>query len=157
VVLPEAVKTVLITNGSLVHRSEVQQGMRTMADLNGEVWFKLDRASQAGMQLVNGTRTTMGKVHDNLAASIACCPVWLQTCWFSLDGKVPSRQDEEDYIEFVSALLREGHKLQGVLLYSLARPSLQPEAPRLSALPTEQLQAFAERIGNLGLIVKVTP
>jgi wyosine [tRNA(Phe)-imidazoG37] synthetase (radical SAM superfamily) len=155
--LPETVKTVLITNGSLLYRDEVQQGLRDMAKLNGEVWFKLDRASEAGMQRVNDTHTSMKKVRDNLVASIACCPTWLQTCWFALDGEPPSRRDEDDYLEFVSSLLRDGHKPQGVLLYSLARPSLQPEAPRLSALSETQLQAFAERIGKLGLPVKVTP
>ena len=155
--LPQTVKTVLITNGSLLYRSEVQQGLRDMAKLNGEVWFKLDRASEAGMQLVNDTRTSMGKVRENLIASIACCPTWLQTCWFALDGEPPSRQDEDDYLEFVAALLRDGHQPQGVLLYSLARPSMQAEAPRLSALSAEQLQAFADRIGKLGLPVKVTP
>ncbi|MDO8263667.1 MAG: radical SAM protein [Gallionella sp.] len=156
VALPEAVKTVLITNGSLLYRSEVQQGLRVMAKLNGEVWFKLDRASEAGMQLINNTNTSMNKVRDNLVAAIALCPIWLQTCWFALDGEPPSRQDEDDYLEFVSALLRDGHKPQGVLLYGLARPSMQAEAPRLSALPAEHLQAFAERIGKLGLPVKVS-
>ncbi len=156
VALPEMVKTVLITNGSLLHRGEVQHGLRHMAKLNGEVWFKLDRASEAGMQLVNDTRISMSKVRDNLVAAIACCPTWLQTCWFALDGEPPSRRDEDDYLDFVSALLRDGHKPQGVLLYSLARPSMQPEAPRLSALSAEQLQVFADRIGKLGLPVKVS-
>ena len=155
--LPEVVKTVLITNGSLLYRSEVRQGLRDLAKLNGEVWFKLDRASEKGMQLVNDTRASMNKVRDNLIAAISLCPTWLQTCWFALDGEPPSRQDEDDYLEFVTALLRDGHKLQGVLLYTLARPSLQPEAPRLSALSAEQLQAFADRIGKLGLPVKVSP
>jgi hypothetical protein len=157
VALPDTVKTVLITNGSLLYRSSVQGGLRELAKLNGEVWFKLDRASEAGMRLVNDTHTSMNKVRDNLVASIACCPTWLQTCWFALDGKPPSRRDEDDYLEFVSSLLRDGHKPQGVLLYSLARPSLQPEAPRLSALSAQQLQAFADRIGTLGLPVKVSP
>ncbi len=152
--LPEVVKTVLITNGSLLYRSEVQQGLRAMAQFNGEVWFKLDRASEAGMRLINDTHTGMGKVRGNLAAAIALCPTWLQTCWFALEGEPPSRQDEEDYLEFISALLRGGHKPQGVLLYGLARPSQQPEAPRLSALSAENMQAFAERIGKL-LPVKV--
>jgi wyosine [tRNA(Phe)-imidazoG37] synthetase (radical SAM superfamily) len=155
--LPDTVKTVLITNGSLMYRSSVQQGLRDLAKLNGEVWFKLDRASEAGMRLVNDTHTSMNKVRDNLVASIACCPTWLQTCWFALDGEPPSRRDEDDYLEFVSSLLRDGHKQQGVLLYSLARPSLQPEAPRLSALSGQQLQVFADRIGKLGLPVKVSP
>lgn len=155
--LPKVVKTVLITNGSLLYRNEVQQGLRDIAKLNGEVWFKLDRASEQGMLEINDSKISLGKVRDNLIASIACCPTWLQTCWFALDGGPPSRQDEDDYLEFVSALLTEGHKPQGVLLYGLARPSMQPEAPRLSALPAEQLQAFGDRIVKLGLTVKVSP
>jgi len=157
VALPESVKTLLITNGSLLYRNSVQQGLRDMAKINGEVWFKLDRASEAGMQLVNDIHMSISKVRDNLIAAIACCPTWLQTCWFALDGAPPSRQDEDDYLEFVASLLRDGHQPQGVLLYSLARPSLQAEAPRLSALPAEHLQAFADRISKLGLAVKVTP
>jgi len=153
--LPEAVKTVLITNGSLLHRSEVQQGLRAMAQINGEVWFKLDRASEAGMRLVNDTSTGMDKVRGNLVTAIALCPTWLQTCWFALDGEPPGKQDEEDYLDFISALLRDGHKPQGVLLYGLARPSMQAEASRLSALPAENMQAFAGRIGKL-LPVKVS-
>ena len=154
--VPEAVKTVLITNGSLLYRSEVQQGLRAMARLNGEVWFKLDRASEAGMRLINDTGTGMDKVRDNLVTAIALCPTWLQTCWFALDGESPSRQDEDDYLEFISALLRDGHKPQGVLLYGLARPSRQAEALRLSVLPAENLQAFAARIRQLGVEVKVS-
>ncbi|MGA9666244.1 MAG: radical SAM protein [Gallionella sp.] len=155
--LPQAVKTVLITNGSLMYRSEVQHGLRDMAKLNGAVWFKLDRASETGMQRINDTRTSMGKVRENLIASIECCPTWLQTCWFALDGEPPSRRDEDDYLEFIASLLRVGHEPQGVLLYSLARPSMQAEAPRLSALSAQQLQVFADRIGKLGLPVKVSP
>ena len=155
--LPETVKTVLITNGSLLYRDSVRQGLQDMAKLNGEVWFKLDRASAAGMRLVNNTQTSMQKVRENLQASIASCPTWLQTCWFALDAEAPSRADEDDYLAFVSSLMQDGHLPRGVLLYSLARPSLQPEAPRLSALTENQLQAFAERIRGLGLPVKVTP
>ena len=157
VALPDAVKTILITNGSLLYRNQVQQGLRDIAKLNGEVWFKLDRASVAGMQRINDIRISMDKVRDNLVSAIACCPTWLQTCWFALDGEAPSRRDEDDYLEFVAALQRDGHKPQGVLLYSLARPSLQAEAPRLSALSAAQLQAFADRISKLGLPVKVSP
>jgi len=154
--LPETLKTVLITNGSLLHRGDVQHGLRDMAKINGEVWFKLDRASEQGMQLINDTKSSMKKVRDNLIVSILLCPTWLQTCWFALDGESPSRQDEDDYLKFVSELLRDGHRLQGVLLYSLARPSLQPEAPRLSALSKTQLQAFAERIEKIGLACRIS-
>ena len=133
------------------------RSLRQMAQLNGEVWFKLDRASEEGMRRINNTRSSMKKVRVNLATAIACCPnTWLQTCWFALDGEAPSRQDEDDYLNFLAALLRDNIKLKGVLLYSLARPSLQPEAPHLAALSVEQMEAFAERIRALGVMVKVS-
>lgn len=154
--LPDNLKLVLITNGSLLYRSSVQQGLREMVRLNGEVWFKLDRASVAGMILVNDTRTTLAKVRENLCTAISLCPTWLQTCWFALDGKPPSLQDENDYLEFLDSLLQEGIKPQGVLLYGLARPSMQAEAARLSALSAAQLEAFATRIRALGIVVKVS-
>lgn len=154
--VPETVKTVLITNGSLLHRPEVQRGLRELAQINGEVWFKLDRASAAGMRRINDTRSGMDQVRANLIAAIGLCPTWLQTCWFALDGEPPSRQDEDDYLEFVASILRDGYRPQGVLLYGLARPSQQPEAARLSALPEEDMQAFAARIAALGLEVRVS-
>lgn len=154
--LDPAIKTVLITNGSLLHRAEVQQGLRRLAQINGEIWFKLDRASEAGMRQVNDTRASLDKVRDSLAIAAGACPTWLQTCWFALDGAAPGEEDENDYLDFLSASLRDGIQVQGVLLYTLARPSMQPEAPRLSALVAPQLEAFAERIRVLGLPVKVS-
>lgn len=154
--LPADVKTVLITNGSLLYREDVQRGLRELEKINGEVWFKLDRASEAGMALVNDTRTSLDKVRANLVAAMEDCPTWLQTCWFALDGVPPGAQDETDYLEFVAGLSREGHMLRGVLLYGLARPSLQPEAARLSNLPEDAMRHFADRIRGLGLEVKVS-
>ncbi|MDX8380169.1 MAG: radical SAM protein [Gallionella sp.] len=154
--IPDAVKTVLISNGSLLYRDDVQLGLRQMSEIAGEVWFKLDRASAAGMLRVNDTHARLDKVRENLIASIAACPTWLQTCWFALDGEPPSVQDEEDYLEFVAGLLRDGHPLQGILLYGLARPSFQLEAPRLSALPAAVIQNFSDRLASLGLPVKVS-
>lgn len=153
---PPELKLVLITNGSLMQREMVQQGVRRLAQLNGEVWFKLDRASESGMAQVNDTRTTPAAVRRNLAIAITCCPdTWLQTCWFALDGVAPGKQDEDDYLDFLDGLLRDGIKPQGVLLYGLARPSLQAEAPRLSALPPQQMEAFAARLRALGVEVRV--
>jgi pyruvate-formate lyase-activating enzyme len=155
--LPAEIKLVLITNGSLVQRENVQQGLRLLAQQNGEVWFKVDRASAAGMQQVNDTRMGMEQVRRNLRTAIACCPeTWLQTCWFALDGAAPAVREEDDYLNFIEDLLREGVRPRGVLLYTLARPSLQPEAPRLAALADVQLEAFAARIRALGVEVRVS-
>jgi hypothetical protein len=154
---PAGLKFVLITNGSLMQRDNVQQGLRRMAQLDGEVWFKLDRASEAGMALVNDTKMTPDKVRQNLTTAIACCPnTWLQTCWFALDGQPPLAQDEADYLALVADMLRQGVRPRGVLLYGLALASCQDEAARLSALPEPVMTGFADRIRALGLEVKVS-
>lgn len=154
---PTDLKLVLITNGSLMRREQVQRGLRRMAQLDGEVWFKLDRASEVGMLRVNDTKSQMEAVLRNLAIAVSCCPnTWLQTCWFALDNEPPGMQDEEDYLKFLAACKQRHISLQGVLLYGLARPSLQTEAPRLSALSAQQMEAFAARIRAAGFPVKVT-
>jgi wyosine [tRNA(Phe)-imidazoG37] synthetase (radical SAM superfamily) len=154
---PVDLKLVLITNGSLMQRDNVQQGLHRMAQLKGEVWFKLDRASEEGLQRINDTKMAMEKVRQNLVTTISCCPnTWLQTCWFALDGVAPSKQEEDDYLDFLAGLLRDGIKPQGVLLYGLARPSLQVEALRLSALSGLQMEEFAARIRMLGLDVRLS-
>ena len=42
------IKLVLITNGSLLHRDYVQDGLRLMANITGEVWFKIEAHWQPG-------------------------------------------------------------------------------------------------------------
>ncbi|MBS1184720.1 MAG: hypothetical protein H6R09_321 [Proteobacteria bacterium] len=151
------IKLVLITNGSLIDRPRVQDGLRKMAALNGEVWFKFDSATASGMRLINQTRISADKQLARLAGVARLCPTWLQTCVFALDGAPPSVAEQAAYLAAVKQLRRESIPLQGVLLYGLARPSMQPQAGRLSALPAEWLDAFAEAIRQAGLPVKVSP
>jgi len=155
--LPKEVKLVLITNGSLIDRPNVQAGLRRMAKLNGEVWFKLDSATREGRQRINSTRMSLKRVRDNLQLAASLCPTWLQTCVFQTDGSPPSDAEVGAYLEFVGDLVREGVPLQGVLLYGLARPSMQPEAPRLTTVTPAWMKSFGASIRALGLTVKLSP
>lgn len=149
------IKLVLITNGSLIQRAKVKQGLRKMASLGGEVWFKLDSATANGMRRINSTRQAVEKMHENLRTAAQLCPTWLQTCIFALDGQPPTEAEREAYLNFISRLRAEEVPLQGVLLYGLARPSMQPEAARLSALPREWMSNFAAEIEARGVAVKL--
>jgi wyosine [tRNA(Phe)-imidazoG37] synthetase (radical SAM superfamily) len=153
--LPQHIKLILITNGSLMHRPYVQEGLQRLSESRGEVWFKFDRASEQGMQLVNNTRSTIAHVRENLATAISLCPTWLQTCWFAVDGAAPGKQDEDDYLDFISGLLNDNIRPRGIMLYSLARASHQPEAARLGALDQANIESFASRIRLLHIEVKV--
>lgn len=151
------IKLVLITNGSLADRPRVQDGLEKMAALNGEVWFKFDRATASGMRSINQTRISPDRQLERLAAAAHLCPTWLQTCMFALDGAPPSDVEQAAYLSAVERIRMQQIPLQGVLLYGLARPSMQPQAGRLSALPAAWLEAFAGKIRAAGLPVKVSP
>ncbi|MBI3783767.1 MAG: radical SAM protein [Deltaproteobacteria bacterium] len=155
--VPNTVKTVLITNGSLVQRRNVKAGLRRLAEMNGEVWFKVDRTTDAGIRAVNSVATSIATIRRNLQTAASLCPTWIQTCMFALDGQPPSASEIEAYLAFLSDIRGRGISIQGVLLYGIARPSLQPEAPRLSPLPADWMHNLGERIAALGYAAKVTP
>lgn len=150
------IKIVLITNGSLMHRPAVRKGIEQLANINGEVWFKLDSATNAGLRLINNAGISIIRVANNLKLSAKLCPTWIQTCVFALDGKPPAAEEQDAYINFISETLTAGTPLKGIQLYGIARQSHQPEAPRLSRLPLAWLEEYAERIRTTGIDVKIS-
>jgi len=154
--VPDEVKTILITNGSLVHHQKIREGLSALRSINGEVWFKLDRATATGIRTVNDTRIGIGRVTENLGIAARACPTWIQTCVLAINGEGPGESEQQAYVDFLREQLDAGLPLRGVLLYGLARASCQPEAPTLSSLPASWMQAYAERIRALGIDVKMT-
>ncbi len=145
----------LITNGSLMHRPVVQKGLEALAEMGGEVWFKIDRALPDEVRLINGVPLDLESVRRRLAISCALVPTWVQTCWFAVDGHEPGAASRAAYCELLRPLATQ---IAGVHLYGLARPSLQPMAGRLQRLEESKLRAFAQEIEKTtGLKVVVSP
>ena len=144
----------LITNGSLLDRKSVQSGIARIGAAGGEVWFKLDAATPAGLARINGTRARPEAVARRLDRCAALAPTWVQTCLFRVDGEAPGESDLQAYL---ALLAPHASEVAGVHLYSLARPSLQAEAPRLGRMEEAWLEGFAQRIRQLGLTVRVSP
>ncbi len=145
----------LITNGSLLGRRQVREGLRRLAELGGETWFKVDAGTTEGYRRINGADVSPESVARNLRRCTTICPTWVQTCLFALDGEGPNESEVATYIGVLAEAGME--RLAGVHLYGLARPSMQPEASRLSGLPKERFEAIADRLRGQGLTVNVSP
>jgi wyosine [tRNA(Phe)-imidazoG37] synthetase (radical SAM superfamily) len=152
--LTNKIKVRLITNGSLMQQKQVQQAITDMAAINGEVWFKVDSATGEGIAQINQVNDNIETVKRRLLQCAALCPTWVQTCWFGLDGALPSEEEFSAYLRFLDEVKEH---IAGVHFYGIARPSMQPAAVRLSALPMEQLEIYAEAIRKLGIAVNVSP
>lgn len=147
---------VLITNGSLLHQAHVQQGLKVLSGYGGQVWFKLDSATKAGRSLFNNTGQSLSASVENLILSAKLCPTKLQTCLFDVDGQGLLEQEKIAYLEVLRQLKTSGCGLRQVLLYTIARPSQQPEALRIAPLPMAVLENFADEIRMLGYEVSVS-
>ena len=145
----------LITNGSLMAQARVQEGVRLLGEAGGEVWFKVDAGTADAIEHINGVRLEPESVARNLARCAQLCPTWVQTCMFRWDGEAPSTVELDAYLEVLEAAGIDA--LQGVLLYGIARQSMQPEAVRLAPLSGDELESIAAYMRKKGLTVRVSP
>ena len=122
--------------------------------VDGEIWFKIDRGTAAGFETINRIGVDPARALAALDRCATLAPTWVQTCWFALDGRTPGDAEESAYVELLRPV---AEKIKGVHLYGLARPSLQPDAPRLGRLPEQEMAAFAARISALGVEVSLNP
>ncbi len=144
----------LITNGSSVHKAGVQQGLKRMAAYQGEVWFKVDGVGEQRTKSINGVSIKPDWQLKQLQAVANVCPVKLQTCL--LQAQSEDDKFAEDYLTWLKQALALGVKLEGVLLYGLARPSMQQGGDQLASADKSWMRAFAEKIESLGLSVTVS-
>jgi wyosine [tRNA(Phe)-imidazoG37] synthetase (radical SAM superfamily) len=151
------IPVVLITNGTQVNKPDVAAALGRLAALRGEVWFKLDTATTEGMRRINHAPGEPEAHLAKLRAAAPLCPTWIQTCLVAWDGEPPSEAEQNAYLGAIRTLVQGGVPLRGVLLYSASRASKQPDAQHVSALSEEWLRAFAARIAEAGLPVRVTP
>ena len=149
----------LITNGSLLGQARVQEGVRRLAQAGGEVWFKVDAGKADAIARINGVKLSPRAIARNLAICAALCPTWVQTCVFRQDGLPPSGAELDAWLALLESVNdgEGGAALKGVLLYGLARPSLQPDAARLSTLSPQEFDAIAARVKQKGLALHVSP
>jgi hypothetical protein len=145
----------LITNGSLIHQQKVRDGLRILKRYGGEVWFKFDSATKVGRRLFNETVQSVDSSLENLRVSSELCPTKLQTCLFDYAGQGWAETEKYAYLDALKTIKATTH-VEQVLLYTLARPSQQPEANRLAALSTDVLNAVADDIRQLGFGVTVS-
>ncbi len=151
--LAHRVALVLITNGSLVNRDVVRQGLQILSAYDGEVWFKLDRGSDSALGTANGTPISLDKQLSRLHETAKLCRTRIQSCWYTTDSHYPGSTEVDEYVACIERAIRLGVKLDSVQLYTLARKPLLPEGAVLGPVSATWLSDLGTRLANLGLRV----
>ncbi|MDQ6967400.1 MAG: radical SAM protein [Mariprofundaceae bacterium] len=146
----------LISNGSYIHKDHVQRGLHLMAENKGEVWIKVDAGTDEAIARINGIHTSAELLFRQVKSVAAVCPSWIQTCMLAWQGEKPSDDEVSAYLTFLRRLKEEEVPVRGVLLYGLARPSLQPEAKHVSALSAAWMEAMRDEIESIGFSTQLS-
>jgi wyosine [tRNA(Phe)-imidazoG37] synthetase (radical SAM superfamily) len=142
------IKIRLITNGSLMHKESVLEGIQVLAKMNGEVWFKVDAGLEESTQVINQVNIKPQQAIDRLKRCSEICPTFVQTCIFTIDNKEPNVKEIDAYIKLIDSAKKS---IKGVHLYGIARPSMQPEAYRLGRVNINVLENIADQLHNNGI------
>ncbi|XXG30111.1 MAG: hypothetical protein WJ306_08620 [Ferrovum myxofaciens] len=148
-----SVKIITITNGSHVQEPAVLRALENSTKHGGELWFKIDRAPPKTSGKPIRFISSLGQIQHRLATIAPHCPTWIQTCMTTRDGVAPSTEEVQRYLDFIRHIKDAQIPIKGILLYTLARLSLQPGGTRLGAVSGTWLADLAEKIEDLGVPV----
>jgi len=137
----DLVKLVLITDSSRLQAPDVVQGLETLMANQGEIWAKLDAGTDSFYREICRSQVPFERVLDNLLATARRWPILIQTLFLEWKGRGPGQEEFEAYCQRLEHILEEGGRLQAVQLYTVARPTPEPEARPLRRLEMDALAA----------------
>jgi len=154
----DLVKLVLITDSSRLQAPEVVKGLETLMANRGEVWAKLDAGTEAYYREICRSQIPFERILDNLLVTARRWPILIQTLFLQWKGQGPSPAEFEAYCGRLEHLVAQGGQLQAIQLYTVARPTPEPEARPLGRLEMDALAAsLRERLPGLPVEVFYGP
>ncbi len=136
-------KIVLITDAAGLDKADVKRGLEIMDASQGEVWGKLDAGTEAYYQTVNRTNVKFERVLRNLLETARVRPIVIQSLFLKVHGRAMPADELEAYCERLNEITRGGGQIKEVHAYTVARPTPEACATKLSG---EELSSMADII-----------
>lgn len=136
-------KLVLITDAAGLDKTDVKRGLEIMDANNGEVWGKLDAGTEAHFKLVNRTSIRFDRILKNLLETARVRPIVIQSLLLKVHDQPMSADELNAYCDRLNEIVRGEGKIKEVHAYTVARPTPEAFATKLS---TAELNAIAETI-----------
>ena len=148
-------KIVLITDAAGLDKADVKRGMEIMDAHNGEIWGKLDAGTEEYFKLVNRSNVKFERILKNLQEAARGRPIIIQSLFLKVHGEIMSAEELKAYSGRLNDITEPGGEIKEVHLYTVARPTPEQFATKLSA---ENLETMAEIVrSTTNLKVKIFP
>ena len=148
------VKTVVITNATLLDRPAVESGLSILDSRPSEIWAKLDAGSEAWYATIERTKVPLAKILANLRECGRRRPLVIQSLFLRWQGAEAGAAEYDAWADRLAWLLDQGARITRVQVYTTARATAEPAA---TALEPAILESIADRARRLGLTAEVFP
>lgn len=138
-------KLVLITNGTGLDQTLVQQGLKFFTK-SDEVWVKLDGGTQAYLNKVDRLDVPLEKILANILLVARQRPVVIQSLFPSINGEEPPLEEIEQYAQRLKELKQGGAQISLVQIYSATRPTPNSGCGHL---PLKTLSRIAQTVRQI--------
>jgi len=137
-----AVKVIVLTNMTMLHRPAVQRGLAILDQHPSEIWAKLDAGTQAYYEQVDRSAVKLDRILANILEAGRARPIVIQSLFMQLHGEPIPPEEFDAYLDRLSELVDQGCRIKLVQLYTIARQTTESYA---SPLTNEQLESLAAR------------
>jgi len=134
---------VLITDAAGLDKADVRKGLEVLDAHQGQIWAKLDAGTESYFKAVNRTRVQFDRILSNLLLTARVRPIIIQSLFLKLHGVPISADELKAYGDRLNEIVQAGGRIAEVHAYTIARPTPEAYATRLSE---EGLEAVAARI-----------
>ena len=134
-------KIVLITDAAGLDKTSVRRGLEIMDANQGEIWAKLDAGTENYFRQVNRTNVRFDRILTNLLETARTRSIIIQSLFLKLDGHLIPRGELTAYCDRLNELRAAGAQIKEIHAYTVARPTPEESATKLSATELENIAA----------------
>ncbi|MHB1036095.1 MAG: radical SAM protein [Pirellulales bacterium] len=139
----DAVKIVLITNASLLHRPTVRRALEMLDANQGEIWAKLDAGTEGYFKRVNRSPVPWRRILENITEAARVRPLVIQSLLMRINAEPPSAEEQAAYCQRLNEITGAGGRIKLVQIYTIAR---RPADPSITALENDEVDAWVKLV-----------
>lgn len=145
-------RIVLITDAAGLDKADVKEGLQIMDSNHGEVWGKLDAGTEGYFKLVNRSTVRFDRILRNLLETARVRPIVIQSLFLKVQGQLLSSAELSAYCDRLREMTRQEALIKEVHAYTVARPTPEVYATKLTKEELETLAAIIRARTNLSVL-----
>jgi wyosine [tRNA(Phe)-imidazoG37] synthetase (radical SAM superfamily) len=136
-------RIVLITDAAGLDKADVRAGLALMDAHQGDIWAKLDAGTPDYFRTVNRSHVAFDRILNNILLTAQVRPIIIQSLFLKVRGTPMPPAELDAYCQRLIDLTHNGARIREVHAYTIARPTPEPWATRLTP---DELEAIAQTI-----------